>query len=326
MSPWEKFFKWVFLEYSCFTILCSFLLYSKVNQLYIYICPFFFSGIGNSNPFQYSRLENSIGRGAWRGYSPWSCKESDTTEHTCTYFSLDSIPIQVIQFSRSVMSNSLQSHGLQHSSLPCPSPTLRACSNSCPLSQWCHPTISSSVVPFSSCLQSFPTSGSFLMSQFFDSFSLGFPDFALSWGWSRVKLVITEYWIEFPVLTSRFFSFTYFIHSSVYMRSGLTFIPKSSFALKSQENPSFISTLALCSRKLVNRGWNHRRLRDVFWDFKKGVRKTKTNSILNHLYVESYKTQRNITMKHKQTHGHGEQTSGCQGERCWGKEGMRGWG
>ena len=70
-------------------------------------------------------------------------------------------------FSRSVMSNSLQPHGLQHARLPCPSPSPRACSNSCPLSRWCHPTISSSVVPFSSCLQSFPASGSFLMSQFF---------------------------------------------------------------------------------------------------------------------------------------------------------------
>ena len=60
--------------------------------------------------------------------------------------------------------------GLQHSRLPCPSPkTLGACSNSCPLSQWCHPTISSSVVPFSSHLQSFPASGSFQMSQFFAS-------------------------------------------------------------------------------------------------------------------------------------------------------------
>ena len=67
------------------------------------------------------------------------------------------------------MSNYLQPHGLQHSSLPCPSPTPRAYSNSCPSSQWCHPTISSSVVPFSSCLQSFPTSGSFQMSQFFAS-------------------------------------------------------------------------------------------------------------------------------------------------------------
>ena len=56
---------------------------------------------------------------------------------------------------------------MQHARLPCLSPTPRACSNSCPLSQWCHPTISSSVVPFSSCLQSFPASGSFPMSQFF---------------------------------------------------------------------------------------------------------------------------------------------------------------
>ena len=65
------------------------------------------------------------------------------------------------------MSDSLQPHGLQHSRLSCPSPTPRACSESCPLSRWCHPTISSSVVPFSSCLQSFPASGSFPMSQFF---------------------------------------------------------------------------------------------------------------------------------------------------------------
>ena len=66
-----------------------------------------------------------------------------------------------VQFSRSVMSNSLQPHGLQHARPPCPTPTPRACSNSCPLSRWCHPTISSSVIPFSSCLQSSPASGSF---------------------------------------------------------------------------------------------------------------------------------------------------------------------
>ena len=60
-------------------------------------------------------------------------------------------------------------HGLQHARLPCPSPTPGVHSNSCPLSQWCHLTISSSVIPFSSCLQSFPTSGSFPMSQFFTS-------------------------------------------------------------------------------------------------------------------------------------------------------------
>ena len=71
-----------------------------------------------------------------------------------------------VQFSLSVMSNSLQPHGLQHTRLPCPSPTPRACSNSCPLSWRCHPTISSSLVPFSSCLQSFPAPGSFPMSRF----------------------------------------------------------------------------------------------------------------------------------------------------------------
>ena len=62
------------------------------------------------------------------------------------------------------MSDSLQPHGLKHTRLPCPSPTPRVYSNSCPLSWWCHPTISSSVIPFS-CLQSFPASGSFLVSQ-----------------------------------------------------------------------------------------------------------------------------------------------------------------
>ena len=65
------------------------------------------------------------------------------------------------------MSNSLQPHGLQHTRCPCPSPTPTVHSNSCPLSRWCHPTISSSVVPFSSCPQSFPESGSFPMSQLF---------------------------------------------------------------------------------------------------------------------------------------------------------------
>ena len=60
-------------------------------------------------------------------------------------------------------------HGLQHTRLPCPSVSQGVCSNSCPLSQWCHPTISSSVTPFPPCLQSFPASGSFQMSQFFTS-------------------------------------------------------------------------------------------------------------------------------------------------------------
>ena len=72
-----------------------------------------------------------------------------------------------VQFSCSVVSDSLQPHGLQPARPPSPSPTPGAYSNSCPLSQWCHPTISSSIIPFSSCLQSFPASGSFPMSQFF---------------------------------------------------------------------------------------------------------------------------------------------------------------
>ena len=67
------------------------------------------------------------------------------------------------------MSNSLRPYGLQHTRLPCPSPTPRACSNLCPSSQWCHPTISPFVIPFSCCLQSFPASGSFPRSQFFTS-------------------------------------------------------------------------------------------------------------------------------------------------------------
>ena len=77
----------------------------------------------------------------------------------------------LLQFSRSVVSNSLRPHGLQHlmDRLPCPSPTPEVYSNSCSLSRWCHPTISSSVFPFSSHLKSFPAPRSFQMSQFFTS-------------------------------------------------------------------------------------------------------------------------------------------------------------
>ena len=82
--------------------------------------------------------------------------------------------ISSVQFSCSVVSDSLHPHGLQHARLPCPSPTPRARSNSCPSSQWCHPAISSSVDPFSFCLQSIPALGSFLRSQFFTSGSQSF--------------------------------------------------------------------------------------------------------------------------------------------------------
>ena len=96
----------------------------------------------------------------------WPCtKDGMTCQYYCHKYHNQSIG----QFSHSVMSDSLWSHGQQHVRRPCPSPTSRACSNSCPLTQWCHPTISSSIVPFSSCLQSFPASGFFQMSQFFSS-------------------------------------------------------------------------------------------------------------------------------------------------------------
>ena len=77
--------------------------------------------------------------------------------------------VNSVQFSHSVMSDSLRPRGQENDRLPCPSPTPRACSDSCPLSRWCHPTMSSSVVPFSSCLQSCPASASFPVSRFFAS-------------------------------------------------------------------------------------------------------------------------------------------------------------
>ena len=89
------------------------------------------------------------------------------------------------------MSDSLQTPGLQRARLPCPSPFPRVYSNSCPLSRWCHPIISSSLVPFSSCLQSFPASGSFPMSQLFTSGgqSIG--------AWASVLPVNISGWISF---------------------------------------------------------------------------------------------------------------------------------
>ena len=83
-------------------------------------------------------------------------------------------PASSVQFSCSAVSDSLRPHGLQHTRLSCQSPTPGDCPDSYPLSRWCHPIISSSVVPFSSCLQSFPASGSFPMSQFITSSGQGF--------------------------------------------------------------------------------------------------------------------------------------------------------
>ena len=99
-----------------------------------------------------------------------------------------------VQFSHSVMSNSLQPHGLQHTGLPCPSSIPGACLNSCPSSWWCHPTLSSSVVPFSH-LKSFPVSGSFSMSQFFTS---GGQNIGISASASVLPMNIQD-WISFRI-------------------------------------------------------------------------------------------------------------------------------
>ena len=104
-----------------------------------------------------------IGDKCWGLREPQSCWRNMPITNSICY------GICSIQFSRSDMSDSLQTHGQQHARPPCPPPTPEACSNSCSSSQWCHPTISSSVILFSSCLQSFPATGSFLMSLFFTS-------------------------------------------------------------------------------------------------------------------------------------------------------------
>ena len=98
--------------------------------------------------------------------------------------------LQSVQFSHSVMSDSLRPHGLQHTRPSCPSPTPRVYSNSCPLSRWCHPTISSSIVPFSSRLQSFPASGSFQMNHLFAS---GGQNFGVSASTSVLPLNIQDW-------------------------------------------------------------------------------------------------------------------------------------
>ena len=123
-------------------------------------------GVGNGNTLQYSCLEKPMDRGAWWATDDQGQKESDPTEWPnkhivlvmcwvclCAFCIINPFktlqqPSEIsIQFSRSVVSDSLQPHGLCHARLPCPSPTPRADSKSCPLSQWCHPTLSSSVVP-----------------------------------------------------------------------------------------------------------------------------------------------------------------------------------
>ena len=107
-------------------------------------------GEGNGNPLQCSCLENPRDGGAW-----WAAVYGVTQSWTWLSSSSSRLDLcfhSCFQFSCSVVSDSLWPHGLQHARPPCPSPTPEVYSNSCPLSWWCHPTISSSVIPFSSCL------------------------------------------------------------------------------------------------------------------------------------------------------------------------------
>ena len=142
-----------------------------------------------------------------------------------------------VQFSCSVASVFLRPHGLQHTRPPCLSPTPRVYSNSCSLSQWCHPTISSSVVPFSSCLQSFPQSGYFPMSQIFASsgqstkvsasasvLSMNFQDwFLLGWtGWiSLLSKGLSRVFFNTAVQRHQFFGIQLSLQSNSHIHTWL---------------------------------------------------------------------------------------------------------
>ena len=143
------------------------------------------------------------------------------------------ISIQFIQFSCSVMSSSLWSHESQHARPPCPSPTPRVYPNSCPLCWWFHLTISSSVVPFSFCLQSFPASGSFQMSQLFTS---GGQNFVVSASTS-VLPVNTQDW--FPLGQTGWISLQWFLLLSLFIYYFLV-IKYLTQDLSAQQNPKYI--------------------------------------------------------------------------------------
>ena len=125
------------------------------------VCHFLLQGIF------LTQRSNRVSCTAGRFFTEWATRDLPTIQNIPDPNHSAKVQKHYImaQFSCSVVPNSLQSHGLQHTMHPCPSPTPRAYSNSCPSSQWCHPTISSSVILFSSCLQSFLVSGSFQVSQ-----------------------------------------------------------------------------------------------------------------------------------------------------------------
>ena len=150
------------------------------------------------------------------------------------------------------MSNSLLPHGLQHTRLPRPSPTPGAYSNLCPLSRWCHPTISSSVIPFSSCLQSFPASGSFQMSQFFTS---GGQSIGVSASASVLPVNIQDgfslWWTGWIPFLSRGLSSLFQHHSSK-----VSILQCSAFFTVSLSHPYVVTgkTIALTRQTFVGKG------------------------------------------------------------------------
>ena len=145
------------------------------------------------------------------------CLQQDFVVHVQTSFSS-------VQFSHSVVSDSLRLHGLQHARLPCPSPPPGAYSNSCPLSRWCHQTISSPVIPFSSHLQSFPASGSFQMSQFFMS---GHQSFGVSASASVLPMIIQDW---FPLELTGLISLQSKGHSRVFCNTTVQRINSLTFS------------------------------------------------------------------------------------------------
>ena len=140
------------------------------------------------------------GLASWGIYSKWLTLSRPQSMHA----------IGSVEFSHSVMSDSLWPHGLQHTRPPCPSQTPRVYSNSCPLSRWCHPTISSIVVTSSSHLQSFPASGSFPVSQFFalDGHVLEFQLQHQSFQWIFRTDFLQDGWVGQSKWLSRVFSNT----------------------------------------------------------------------------------------------------------------------
>ena len=152
-------------------------------------------GEGNGNPLQCSCLENPRDGGAW-----WAAIYGVAQSWTRLKWLSSWLLMWLLLFSRTVMSNSLKSHGLQHTRPLCPSPSPKVCPNSCPLHWWCHPAISSSDALFSFCPQSFPASGTFPVSQLLWWTILnGFwrlkkpyiPRINLTWTWSSIHFLRT---------------------------------------------------------------------------------------------------------------------------------------